>query len=635
MAKNVKTESKKPMKLLWMALVFIITAFVFYPSLKNGYTNWDDEVYVFDNKNIQDFSSDNIKKQFSLYHHGNYHPFTMVSYMMDYQAAELNPERYHLTNYLFHLANTLLVFVLVYALFPQMLVAFFTALLFGIHPMHVESVAWISERKDVLYTFFYLLSIIAYLKYLSSETKNAFYYLGAIVLFVCSILSKPAALALSPTLLAIDYIKNRPFDKKFFLDKIPFFALSIGFGLVAIKAQQATESIASFEVFTVWQRIMFASFAFLTYIRKILLPFDLSCFHPYPFLIGDRLPYIYYAAPFILLVVLALTVLSIKKTRWVVFAIAFMAFNLVMVLQFISVGNAIVADRYSYVPYIGFFMLMAYAVYYFLNHETESMKMLGKGLLTLMIAMCGYFSYATMKYIKTWDNALSIWDNFQEVYPKDTFGHVKKAAYYIFKDDEENAFKSYSAALQINPGAVKALMGRANIYGKRGKYQEAMQDYSVCIQQEPNNHELYLNRAITYSLMKQHDLAFADFAKAEAIEPDELKIYSNRAFAYFDSGKYPESIADYTKMIGVEPSNFNHFFYRGLCYFNLKDYEKAALDFDAVIKLNPTFSAAWNNRSASYFNLNKYKEAYSDALKAQELGFAVNPAYLENVKSKL
>ena len=211
---------------LCLCLILLIVFGAFLPSLKNGFVNWDDDCYVLNSSSISSsISASNLKSIFTSFSVGHYQPLTILSYAFDYQLFKLNPYYYHLTNLILHLLNSLLVFYLIYLLSGNIGVSFITAILFGIHPLHVESVAWISERKDVLYSFFFLLSCIIYLYYLTKE-RNSKYYLLSLFLFLCSLLSKSMAVTLPLLLLLMDYYLKRKPNKELLLDKIPYFFLT-------------------------------------------------------------------------------------------------------------------------------------------------------------------------------------------------------------------------------------------------------------------------------------------------------------------------------------------------------------------------------------------------------------------------
>src|SRR6187431_3431288 len=223
-APKKKAKAKRDYSLLlWFCLVAAVTAVCLWPMLNNEFTNWDDEFYIINNQLLR---GPDWKGIFSKQVLGNYHPLTILSYAFNFAISGLDPFSYLLVNYLFHIANTLLVFYFIWNISGKnKFIAAFVALVFGIHPMHVESVAWVAERKDVLYTFFFLLSLIQYWIFLNNAKKKNLVF--CFLFFVLSLLSKPAAIVLPFVLLLLDYWKDRPFVSKVFVEKIPFFILSI------------------------------------------------------------------------------------------------------------------------------------------------------------------------------------------------------------------------------------------------------------------------------------------------------------------------------------------------------------------------------------------------------------------------
>lgn len=607
-------------------MVLLVTAVAFWPSLSNDWTNWDDEVYVIDNEQIRDLSMDNIKYWFGAYHHGNYHPFTMISYMFDYAMSgmkangEVKASVFHVTNYIIHLLNTLLVFFFIIKLTGKKEVATITAILFGIHPMHVESVAWISERKDVLYTFFYLLALNFYLDYLKSSKLRD--YLIMTILFVASLMAKSAATIFPIVLVLIDFLNKRRLSKKAIFEKILLFAISVVFGLLAIKSQNATDSIAEFETFTTFQRFMFACYGALMYLLKFIIPFNLTAYHPYPFLVenGTRLPYIYYAAPFIFLVIMVFVAWTYKKTRVIIFGILFYLVNVALVLQFVSVGSAIYAERYSYAAYIGLAYLIGVGIVWLVEQKPA----MTKAIYGSMTAIAVFFSVITFNQSKTWKDSISLWNKFNEVYDDHTYGMFKVAEYYMRYDDFENTINQFKAITQKFPATPRAYAGIGNMMGKQGKYPEALEAYNkaenIALQIKANVNELYPNRAITYSILKQYDKAFPDYEKAIAQDPKNYKIRINRAFAFLDSKRYQDAVNEYSYVLQFEPNNFNHYFLRGIAFQNMANYPSAIQDYTTSLQLNPNNVNAYHNRAMCYEQTKEIAKALQDAQTAMKLG---------------
>ena len=343
------TLATKRASLLILAL--LITAGSLFPSIQNKFTNWDDGEYVTENTLIRDISPASIKGMFVEPVSSNFHPLTIFSFAVEYKFAGLNPFFYHLTNLVIHLLNTGFVFLFIYLLCRNGPVAFLTALLFGIHPLHVESVAWISERKDVLYTFFYLSSLIAYIRYL--ERANAGAYVLSFLLFILSCLAKSMAVTLPAVLLLIDYYRSGKLTRGNIIAKVHFFAVSAAVSFIAVMTQRAQEVIErTQEVFGSLMNVYVAVKGICFYLWKIIIPVHLSAIYPMPPAVrGGEL-----ALDIAVVAALSLAIyFSRKKSRIYIFGGLFFLITILPVLKFIPIGNAIfAADRYTYVPSIGF-----------------------------------------------------------------------------------------------------------------------------------------------------------------------------------------------------------------------------------------------------------------------------------------
>lgn len=647
--KNKKQiKSKVPIKdvngrqKMFLALfcITIITFIALFPSLKNEFTNWDDPTYVLENNLVKSLSTENIKSIFSSTVSLNYHPLTMLSLAIDYHFSELKPGTYHTTNLIFHLLNTLLVFWFVFLLSKgRMEVSLIVSILFGIHPMHVESVAWISERKDVLYTFFFMASLITYHKYVNAIGKNktGFYFL-ILLLFILSLFSKAVAVVLPMVMLLIDYYSDRKTDKNVWLEKIPFFILSLIFGVIAYKVQ-SNGAIAEFGTFTIFQRLMFASYGMLIYLIKFFYPYTLSTFYPYPNLVGgqlNHLPTVFYLAPFILLVLLFLLYLTIRKTKIYVFGFLFFFFTIALVLQFISVGQVIMADRYAYIPYIGLSFMLGEAFHWLQNQTAHKYSLYKKLAFLALLFFIGTLSYTTFERCKVWKNTETLWTDVLSKYPQVDMAYKNRGNFYAERNQFDKALNDFNNCIALNQRDAKVYSNRGNIYGLQKKFDLSLADYSTSITlQSKDNLEAYLNRAITLSMMKEYKRSFEDFDKALAISPNSLKIFQNRAYSYLGNGDFEKSIKDYDFVISQTPKESGAYFFRAYDYFQLNKYTEAIRDNSKAIELNPAYTAAYFNRSVSFKSIGNFKSAMEDALKAKELGYNVSSEYLEELKKKL
>lgn len=447
--------------LLWIGAILLLTFIVFFPALNNALTNWDDPHYLNDNPLIRSLSAQNIKKIFTEVFFGNYQPLHIFSYAIEYHFYKLNPVGYHTTSVVMHLIVTFLVYRFVLLLSENNAIALITALLFGIHPLHVESVAWAAERKDLLYAMFFLGSLICYIRYIKEQQKLKFIFF-AFFFFVLSIMSKAMASSLPPVLILVDYFYGRKFNTKIVIEKIPFFAIAGLFGFIAAHTASTTGQV-SLHVFNLFERILFANLNLLSYVAKLLIPVQLSSFYPYPHRIDGHLPYYCYVAPLVVIGLLVLIIRSAKKTKVILFGAGFFVACIFLVLQLFPVGPTIISERYSYLPSIGFFFVIAWFIQQAILKRPASKT----AMYIVLGAYCLFLSVTTYARCDVWKDSITLWSNVLEQFP--------------------------------NVGV--ALNNRGNIYGKeKGDLDRAMADFNRSIQYDPTYENAYVNRGIVYCL---------------------------------------------------------------------------------------------------------------------------------------
>ncbi|MCX6305856.1 MAG: hypothetical protein NT040_12905 [Bacteroidetes bacterium] len=459
-----------------MMLVFIISVMVYFPVRNNDFiTTWDDGVYVINNPLMHSLSWQNIS---SIFVYGdafqrlinNYHPITTLSLAINYQVSGLSPVAYHTTNMVLHALNAVLVFLFIYLLSRRrLLAAAIAALLFAVHPMHVESVAWVSERKDVLYAFFFLAGLFAYLKYL--EDKKIWKLGAAFILFLFSCLSKAMAVPFPLMILLIDYFQRRTFTWRILLEKIPFFILALIIGFMSVNLQSAS-AINKFETFSLFQRTMHASYGFINYLILFIWPSGLSAFYPYPAITpAGLLPLYFRIAPYIFLVIVSLVVwLATRKddlSRVTVFGVLFFFFTIALVLQFLSVGKAIMADRYTYIPYIGLSLIIGILTDALVQKKSQ-VKYAGYGLAAITLIAGISFSVTTYGRTKTWKDDITLWTDVLRQFPDGrlNFVYEKRARQYLDKNQYEAALADYMIITSHDPRDEKALESIGRIYGQ-------------------------------------------------------------------------------------------------------------------------------------------------------------------------
>jgi len=525
-------------RLIIVVAILVVTFIAYFPSLQNGILKaWDDQDYVTNNELVKSLSSNNIVKIFKedkgLY--GNFHPLTILSLAVNYHFSQEDPYGYHLTNLLLHLLNTILVFIFIHILTKRNLViAAITTLLFGLSPIHVESVAWISERKDVLYTFFFLSSLITYQQFLKRSDWKL--YVASLLLFLCAMLSKAMAASLPLVLILLSFMEKRRWTWKLLTDKIPYFILAVFFGLYAIRLQGEGNAIT--ELLPLFRRVFHVCYGFVGYILKTFLPTGLSAFYPYPYpmintqWITKPTPPVFYLTVILAIAVFCFSIYCVtsnkKNLLFTGFGLLFFAFTIALVLQFIPVGRAIMADRYAYIPSIGLFFIAGY--YASLLYEKKAYKI---PVITLVIMYAGFFLILTREQIRVWKNDETLWNNVIRTYPLDpriAIAYTNRAYFLISEGKPREALKDLLLAVDWNPKDDNSLEKIGKIYGKE------MQDLETSIiyfnqayQANPGNIDVIKDLATAYGIK-------GDYKSSLNFALNGLKINGNDAFLLYNTG---------------------------------------------------------------------------------------------------
>ncbi len=519
-------------------LVSLITFLVYLPALSNGFVNWDDGDYVYDNPYIRSLDLKSLRWAFFGFHAGNWHPLTWISHAVDYTVWGLNPFGYHLLNNILHSVNTLLVFLLATRLveiargyshgqapFPDensTLVAGAAAgLLFGIHPLHVESVAWVAERKDVLCAFFFLLSVQSYLFSVTSQadmTHKKKHYLFSFIFFALALLSKPMAVTLPAVLLVIDWYPLRRINSvrtllKSLFVKAPFFGLSLFSSVVTILAQESGKAIAPFTFQPMTTRLTVAARAVVSYASKMLFPVDLLPFYPYP---QDVSFFSREYLPFILLVIAcaaACIAASRRQKLWLA-ASCYYIVTLLPVLGIIQVGGQSMADRYTYLPSIGPFIVVGLGAAW-LFEKARGIAPHGRTAVLVLSVPCTLLilllSYTSVRQIGIWKNSVTLWSYLIEKEPSATTpAYYNLGLFYGREGLLEPAIENFSRAIEINPRFDMAYNNRGAALFLLGRLDEALDDFNRAIFLNPANAEAYINRGYVYLRKGERILAAPD-----------------------------------------------------------------------------------------------------------------------------
>jgi len=600
-----------------LVIILIITFIAFLPSLSNQFIKaWDDGAYVTDNSMITHLNWDSIKGFFTTQKNGTYVPLPLLSWALEFKFFGLNPFPYHLNNLLLHLLCTSLVFYFLILLRIPVLYAAFGALLFGIHPMRVESVAWVTERKDLLFSVFYLGSLITYVKYILVKNKRPIFFLLTLFLFVLSLFSKIQAVSLPLSFFLVDYWFARRLKWNILWEKIPFLLLSLGFGLTGYFILQHTQVIEIHDKFNLLTRILLGLFSLSAYIVKFIVPLNLSILYPYPVDPGESLPILYWLNPVFLIALAVLIYITARKTKAVVFGFLFYLFNVMFLLQFVRAGQAYQADRFTYVAYIGLFFLAVWAAHKYATRNKSSQWMIAG----LAIVFTVFFFSATYARCKDWKDNITLWNDVIEKFPqKIPTAYYNLGLAYEKLGQWDKAIASYTGAIQIRPKYTDAYSNRGIAYKNHGQLDKAIDDYSKAIALDPEYVKGYYNRGTAYYLLRQFNQAIADFSKAIALNPDHTKAYNNRGIVYNDLGRWDMAVADFSKAIEIDPNYKDAYANRGISYGRIGQWGKAITDYSSVIAISPDASDAYNNRGIVYSSVGQWDKAIADYSKAIEL----------------
>jgi protein O-mannosyl-transferase len=618
----IKTRNQK----YYLACAVALAAFIVYlPTLRNEFVEWDDSSYIVNNPNIRSLTPAFFKWAFFQFHSSNWHPLAWISHAIDYQAWGLNPAGHHLTSIVIHAINTYVVVLLVFMilgvssksvhrengsfLLPVQdirITAVITGLLFGLHPIHVESVAWVSERKDLLCAFFFLLSISSYIQYAKqvpdgSVQENKLHrifnrrYLLSFLFFIIALLSKPMAVTLPVVLLILDWYPLERFKpqafKSLLIEKTPFIVCSLFSAVLTILAQRAGGAIAPIEEFPLRVRVLVGVKALVVYLWKMLYPLTLIPFYPYP-QTAQLFSFSYFPAVVFVIVISAACLFYRKRKVWLS-AWAYYVVTLIPVLGIVQVGSQSMADRYTYLPSLGIFLILAAGVARLaakLREKSGFGASIVTGGLVLILSLC--MSYLTIKQIGIWKNSYVFWNYVIEKEPE----RVPQAYYslgtvFLERGDPNTAMAYYDKALTLYPKYVEAYENRGYVLEKMGRFREAAIDYSRSIDLKPSRYQAYYNRAGDFSKMGLNENALADYNKVIDLDPSNYDAYNNRGTVFYQMGHPDKALSDYNQAIALDPERYEAFYNRGALFENSGQLQKALNDYDRAISLNSSGDA--------------------------------------------
>ncbi|MCX5849423.1 MAG: tetratricopeptide repeat protein [Deltaproteobacteria bacterium] len=646
---NKLNISQSKQKLIVYIVLTIVTFAVFWQVNQYNFINIDDNLYVTQNSHIQSgITLDGFRWAFCTRYADLWNPLVWLSFMFDYQLFGLNAGGYHVTNLILHILSTLLLFWLFCRMTGAIWKSAFVATLFALHPLHVESVAWIAERKDVLSAFFWILTLCLYVYYTEKQAIRR--YLLVLFFFTCALLSKPMVVTLPVIMILLDYWPLGRFESKKdnlilwqLKEKIPFFVLSAVFSIITIYAQHDPSG----KVFPLGSRIANSPVSFVTYLEKTFWPHDLAVFYPF----SDQLPVWQVLGAILLILVVSATVIAaVKRLPYLLTGWFWYAITILPVIGIVQIGNHSMADRYTYLPLIGISIILAWGIPHLFPREDMRKNIL----FPAGIAVLAILSVITWQQCSYWKNDTTLFghalqvtkDNylahgslgpalFKEGKTEEAIDHYNKAirimpdyvepynnrgAAYAQLGQYQQAIEDYNHAIRIRPDYIPPYNNRGAAYARLGQHQRAIEDYNHAIRLKPEGADAYHNRGLAYSQLGQYQLAINDLNKAISLNHYYLMAYLNRAAIYGKFNQYHNVIKDLNETIRLQPDNALFYYNRGFAYAKISQYLSAISDLNTAIRLKEDYADAYNTRGAVYLNQRNNELGCRDAQKACQLG---------------
>lgn len=589
---------------IYLLIITLIFPVVFYKLFNTGFMCWDDADYILENRFIHKFKFANF---FTRFYIGNYHPLTMLSFGVDWKFFGDHANWYHLENIIWHLLNSLLVFFIGKKINLNALQAFVLVFIFAFHPLQIESVAWISERKNLLYAFFFLSSLLFYLKYKNSQNK--WHLFLVYLLFVFSLLSKAAAVTLPVIFVLIDWLIFKENWLTSLRKKIFLFLFSIAFGVLNLVSQSSGRFISTAHSYPLIDKLGIFGYGIFHYVSKFFFPANLSVFYSYP----DNLKTITVIGILTLIGLLLGIYFFIKNKNFnVLFPVLFFLSNIILVLQLIPFGDAITADRYMYIPIIGLSLLFIY-VWTKLN--------INKYVVLLLICVLPVLSFLRAGL---WQDNIVLLKNSLQINPKSIIPLNSIGVIYMERNDFKNAFFYLNKTIRYSPDFYKGYYNRGLLNGKIEKYDDAISDFTKTINLT-NYYKAYVGRGNSYLMKKDYAKAIADGEKSFALNKDNPRALFLLANCYDDLNQLDKAINYYNQAVVLNPEDASYYLRRAIVYGKLQQFSTCLQDLDICTILNPKYAEAYYWKGVVKVNLKQ--NPCNDLKTAVDLGFttAENP----------
>ncbi|MGB7769791.1 MAG: tetratricopeptide repeat protein [Verrucomicrobiia bacterium] len=608
-------------------LLVLLTLALYWPMMNHAFINFDDDQYVTDNYHVKPgLTWPGIVWAFQSGYADNWHPLTWISHMLDCQLYGLNPAGHHFTNLLFHIANTLLLFLFLSRTTGTTWRSGLVAALFACHPLHVESVEWVAERKDVLSTFFWLLALLAYARFVEQSKdqspKSKVFYVLALFLFACGLMSKPMVVTLPFVLLLLDFwplnrlSKNAPWTTKaiggLIIEKVPFLALSLAASLTTFLVQRAGGAVSSLETVPFPFRIANAAVSYLRYVAKAFWPVDLAVFYPPP---------AHWPLGLVMTSVLFLLVCSVlfawfaRRLPYLLVGWFWYLGTLIPVIGLVQVGRQAMADRYMYIPSIGLFIAVVWG-FHALWGARPHRKWMAAGVGIAVLAVCGADTWTQLKY---WQNSLTLFSHAKAVTTDNYVADCHLGAVFDQMGQFDKAVALLKAASQINSHYARGESELGVALADQGKLPEALECFRQAVQLRPKDGELQYNLGTALFINGNLAEAASQFSKALQLYPGLAAAHRSLAVVLLKQDKIAEALGQLSEAVRLNPDDAEAHLDYGLALLDNNQPAQAAAQFSQELALAPDQPEGHYRLAEALFRQNKSREAMAEFWKTLRL----------------
>jgi tetratricopeptide (TPR) repeat protein len=625
-------ESAKKSFVIFTYFVLILSTLLVFQQVRNfDFINYDDKDYVYENPQVLNgLTGEGVIWAFTTNHTANWHPLTWLSLMLDCQLFGTNPGRMHLVNLLLHLANTLLILAMLREMTGALWRSAFVAAVFAIHPMHVESVAWIAERKDVLSTLFLLLTLAAYVSYV--RRRGLARYVLTVLLFALGLLAKPMLVTLPVLLLLLDYwplerIRRQNTEDKrqrakgeyqtvstvqLIAEKIPFIALSVVSSVITFLVQLRGNAVIHINTLPLKGRVANVFLSYTRYIGKLFWPQNLAVFYPF-----DANSFAFWQVAMCVLLLLVISIFVIRfgrNQKYLPVGWFWFVTTLVPVIGLVQVGLQAFADRYTYIPYIGLFIMIAWGLPEFLSKWPQRKIALGLSMVIILttLGICAH------RQVSFWNNSFTLFSHAIEVTRNNYIAHNNLGIAYHKLGRYQDAVEAYKQTIRVKPNYAEAYYNLGAAYGELGRYQGAVEAYKQAIKIQPSYAKAYYNLGISYEDLGRHQDAVEAYKQAIKIKPDYVEAHYNLGVTYGKLGRYQDEVEAYKQAIRIKPDYIEAYYNLGVSYEDLGRHQDAVEAYKEAIRIKPDYADAYINLGAAYGELGRYKDAvevYNQAIR--------------------